>query len=87
MSVEKQLIKLDNLIELSNLLLENGDSSNDMTLFLHVVTQELLKRIYEVIYYRYQIDYDSPINEDVEEINVNINDIKFKYIKDQYYDV
>lgn len=82
MSVEKQLIKLDNLIELSNLLLENGYSSNDMTIVINVHTEELLKRINEDIYYRNNKDNNTPINENVEEINVNINDIKFKYIKD-----
>ena len=82
MSVEKQLIKLDNLIELSNLLLENGYSNSDMTIVINVHTNELLKKINEDIYYRNKEENNQPINENVDEIDLNINGINFKYIKD-----
>ena len=82
MSVEKQLIKLDNLIELSNLLLENGYSNDSMAIVINVHTNELLKKINEDIYYRNKEENSQPINENVDEIDININGINFKYIKD-----
>lgn len=83
MSVEKKLLKLDNLIELSNLLLKNGYSNEDMTIVIGVHTDELMKKINEELYFKSRTDDNGgdPIVNDVKEIDVNVGNVKYKYVK------
>lgn len=84
MPVEKNLLKLDDLIELSNLLIKNGFTNNDLTIVIEVHTDELMKKINEELYFKSRTEENNnePINvNSVQEINVNIGDVKYKYVK------
>lgn len=82
MSIEKNLFKLDNLIELSNLLLKNGFSNDDMVISIHVHSDELMYKINEELYYKSSEENKETLPQDnIDEIDVNIGGIKYKYVK------
>lgn len=82
MSIEKNLFKLDNLIELSNLLLKNGFSNDDMVISIHVHGDELMHKINEELYYKSSEENKETLPQDnINEIDVNIGGIKYKYVK------
>lgn len=82
MSIEKNLFKLDNLIELSNLLLKNGFSNDDMVISIHVHSDELMHKINEELYYKSSEENKETLPQDnIDEIDVNVGGIKYKYVK------
>ena len=77
------IAKLDDLINLSNLLNENNYSDKVSEIIFKVKTNEILNKINEDIYFRNKTS-DSPPLTHVDEILLNINNIKFKITVDNY---
>lgn len=75
------IVKLDDLINLSNLLIENNYSDKVSEIIFNVKTNEILNKINEEIYFRNKTT-DSPPLTHVDEILLNINNIKFKITVD-----
>lgn len=75
----KQFLKLNQLIDLSKLLNENGYSNLNFEIIIPIDSDALLNRINEDIFFRNGVNGDKPTHTD--EIVLNINDIKFKYVK------
>lgn len=76
-----QMIKLEELIKLATILKENDYSNKNIEVVIKVKTNELLNKINEEIYFKNKTENSSPLTH-VDEIILNINGIKFKYIVD-----
>jgi len=74
------VISSDDLVKISELLAENGYSSTDITVVINVRSNEILKRINDDFYYR---NNDGGTPPDVDEINVNVGGINFKYVVEE----
>lgn len=77
-----QITKLENIIKLSEILKQNDFSNVNMEIIFKIKNIELLNRINEDIYYKNKTN-DTPPIKHVDEIVLNINGIKFKYILDE----
>lgn len=74
-----QLLKLNDLIKISELLAENNFNNKNITITIDVKTKELLNKINEDIYYRNDVNENNPPIKEVDEIVLNINGTTFKY--------
>lgn len=75
------IINIDELIKLSQFLVENDYHKKNITVNFGIKTRELLNRINEDIYYRNTEKKETL--KDVDEIILNINGITFKYVLDE----
>lgn len=75
------IINIDELIKLSQFLIENDYHKKNITVNFGIKTRELLNRINEDIYYRNTEKKETL--KDVDEIILNINGITFKYVLDE----
>lgn len=73
------VVKLDELIKLSTILKENDFSNKNLEIIVNVKSSELLNKINEEIYFKNKTDNSPPLTH-VDEIILNMNGIKFKYI-------
>lgn len=81
MEVEGRIIKLDDLVKISKLLSDNGYADVDMEICINVPSDKLLNKINEDLYYRNKTEDKPSFVENVDEINLVVNNIKFRYIK------
>lgn len=73
----KGLLNTEDLEKISNLLEDNGYGQSDITVVINVRSRDILSRINDDFYYRNNEDGIPP---DVDEINVTVGNVKFKYI-------
>ena len=78
--MEKRILKLDDLIKLSKILTDNGFDSADMEIIINISTSTLLNKINEDLYLRNNTSNKDAIVENVDEINLCLNNINFKYV-------
>lgn len=72
-----QIVKLDDIIKLSQILNENGFANKDITINIGVKTPEMLNRINEEIYFRNSNKENNL--KIVDEIILNVGGYKYKY--------
>lgn len=75
-------LKFDDLVKIAGILKENGYGEINMTISTEV-PDRTLNRINEDFYYRNKADDDkqTPLPDHVDEVEVTINNITFKYLK------
>jgi hypothetical protein len=72
-----QIVKLEDIVKLSQILNENGFANKDITINIGVKTPEMLNRINEEIYFRNSNKENSL--KVVDEIILNVGGYKYKY--------
>lgn len=72
-----QIVKLEDIVKLSQILNENGFANKDITINIGVKTPEMLNRINEEIYFRNSNKEDNL--KIVDEIILNVGGYKYKY--------
>lgn len=75
----KTLLDIEDLQKISDFLIENGYGDVPLTIIIEVLTKERLKKLNEDLYYQYNTNKEAEII-DADEIDVNINNFKFKYV-------
>ena len=75
-------LKYDDLVKISNILSENGYNCSNVTVEVAVHTQKMLNRLNSDFFFRSGLSADKKI-EDVSEINISLNGVKFKYVCDE----
>ena len=78
--MEKRILKLEDLIKLSKILTDNGFNNADMEIIVNISTNTLLNKINEDLYSRNNSSDKDSIVENVDEINLCLNNINFKYV-------
>ena len=78
--MEKRILKLEDLIKLSKILTDNGFDNADMEIIVNIATNTLLNKINEDLYSRNNSSDKDSIVENVDEINLCLNNINFKYV-------
>lgn len=77
-----KILKYDDLLKISNLLIENGCNYDNITVEIGIHTQKMIDRINDDFFYRTGAKNEAKVN-DVSEINITLNDVKFRYICDE----
>lgn len=72
-----QIVKLEDIVKLSQILNENGFANKDITINIGVKTPEMLNRINEEIYFRNSNKENSL--KIVDEIILNVGGYTYKY--------
>lgn len=72
-----QIVKLEDIVKLSQILNENGFANKDITINIGVKTPEMLNRINEEIYFRNSNKENNL--KIVDEIIINVGGYKYKY--------
>jgi hypothetical protein len=72
-----QIVKLEDIVKLSQILNENGFANKDITINIGVKTPEMLNRINEEIYFRNSNKENNL--KIVDEIILNVGRYKYKY--------
>ena len=75
----KTLLDIEDLQKISDFLIENDYGEVPLTIIIEVLTKERLKKLNEDLYYQYNTNKEAEII-DADEIDVNINNFKFKYV-------
>lgn len=75
-------LKYDDLVKISNILSENGYNCSNVTVEIAVHTQKMLNRLNSDFFFRSGLSADKKI-EDVSEINISLNGVKFRYVCDE----
>ena len=78
--MEKRVLNFEDILKISAFLEENGYSDGNITILLGVASQTLLIKINEDLFLRNKNESNEKLKENVNEINVNVNNINFKYI-------
>lgn len=75
-------LKYDDLVKISNILSENGYNCSNVTVEVAVHTQKMLNRLNSDFFFRSGLSADKKVD-DVSEINISLNGVKFRYICDE----
>lgn len=75
-------LKYDDLVKISNILSENGYNCSNVTVEIAVHTQKMLNRLNSDFFFRSGLSADKKV-EDVSEINISLNGVKFRYVCDE----
>lgn len=75
-------LKYDDLVKISNILIENGYNCSNVTVEVAVHTQKMLDRLNSDFFFRSGLSVDKKV-ENVSEINISLNGVKFRYICDE----
>lgn len=75
-------LKYDDLVKISNILSENGYNCSNVTVEVAVHTQKMLDRLNSDFFFRSGLSVDKKV-ENVSEINISLNGVKFRYICDE----
>lgn len=75
-------LKYDDLVKISNILGENGYNCSNVTVEVAVHTQKMLDRLNSDFFFRSGLSVDKKV-ENVSEINISLNGVKFRYICDE----
>jgi hypothetical protein len=75
-------LKYDDLVKISNILSENGYNCSNVTVEVAVHTQKMLDRLNSDFFFRSGLSADKKV-ENVSEINISLNGVKFRYICDE----
>jgi 2C-methyl-D-erythritol 2,4-cyclodiphosphate synthase len=75
-------LKYDDLVKISNILSENGYNCSNVTIEIAVHTQKMLNRLNSDFFFRSGLGADKKV-ENVSEINISLNGVKFRYICDE----
>lgn len=78
-----KILKYDDLLKISNLLNENGYGCENITVEIGIHTQKMLNRINDDFFYKSGKKDEERVTNDVSEVNVALNGIKFRYISDE----
>ena len=77
-----KVLKYDDLVKISNILSENGYNCSNVTVEVAVHTQKMLNRLNSDFFFRSGLSEDKKVD-DVSEINISLNGVKFRYICDE----
>ena len=77
-----KVLKYDDLVNISNILNENGYGCDNVTIEITVHTQKMLNRLNSDFFLRSKLSSDKKVD-DVSEINITLNGVKFRYISDE----
>lgn len=77
-----KVLKYDDLVKISNILSENGYNCSNVTVEVAVHTQKMLNRLNSDFFFRSGLSEDKKID-NVSEINILLNGVKFRYICDE----
>lgn len=75
-----KILKQNDLQEIASFLIEKGYDQSDITILIDVKTKQMLNRISDDYFYRNAVDKSEEPPTDNEEININIGEVKFKYV-------
>lgn len=75
-------LKYDDLVKISKILSENGYNCSNVTVEVAVHTQKMLDRLNSDFFFRSGLSVDKKV-ENVSEINISLNGVKFRYICDE----
>jgi hypothetical protein len=75
-------LKYDDLVKISNILSENGYNCSNVTVEIAVHTQKMLNRLNSDFFFRSGLSADKKVD-DVSEINISLNGVKFRYVCDE----
>ena len=75
-------LKYDDLVQISKILGENGYNCSNVTVEIAVHTQKMLNRLNSDFFFRSGLSADKKV-EDVSEINISLNGVKFRYVCDE----
>jgi hypothetical protein len=75
-------LKYDDLVKISNILSENGYNCSNVTVEVAVHTQKMLDRLNSDFFFRSGLSADKKVD-DVSEINISLNGVKFRYVCDE----
>lgn len=78
--MEKRVLNFEDILKISAFLEENGYGDANIRILLGVASQTLLKKINEDLFLRNKNESNEKLKENVNEIDVNVNNINFKYI-------
>ena len=74
------VLKSDDLEKIAALLSDNGYKDSNITIVINARTKDILDRVNEDFFYRNNQEGTPP---DVNEVNVDINGIHFKYVVEE----
>ena len=74
------VLKSDDLEKIAALLSDNGYKDSNITIVINARTKDILDRVNEDLFYRNNQEGTPP---DVNEVNVDINGIHFKYVVEE----
>lgn len=74
-----KILKYDDLMSISTVLAEAGHVYDNVTIEIGIHTKKMLNRINDDFFFRSGMKDDERIN-DVNEINISMNGVKFKYV-------
>ena len=74
-----KILKYDDLMKISNLLAEAGCVYDNVTLVIDIHTKKMLNRINDDFFFRCSKKEEERVS-DVNEINISVNGVKFKYV-------
>ena len=77
-----KVLKYDDLVNISNILGENGYNCSNVTFEITVHTQKMLNRLNSDFFFRSGLSEDKKVD-DVSEINISLNGVKFRYVCDE----
>ena len=75
-----RILKYDDLVKISNTLSEIGYNCDNLTIEIGIRTQKMLDRINADFFYKVNNDVDQKKLENVSEVNVRLNGVKFRYV-------
>lgn len=75
-------LKYDDLVNISNILAENGYNCSNVVMEITVHTQKMLNRLNSDFFFRSGLSSDKKVD-DVSEINISLNGVKFRYVCDE----
>jgi len=73
------VLKFDDLLKIEEFLRDNEMDSGNLGVVMYIETQERLNRINKDYYYKVNPGGDSPSNENVKDVNIQIGNVTFTY--------
>ena len=71
--------KYDDLLKIEEFLRENELDSGNLSVVIYIQTQERLNRINKDYYYKANPQGEGPLDQNVDNVNIQIGNVTFKY--------
>ena len=78
--------KYDDLLKIEEFLRENELDSGNLAVVIYIQTQERLNRINKDYYYKVNPNGDAPLDQDIDNVNIQIGNVTFTYRLPEQYD-
>lgn len=78
-----KILKYDDLVTISNILNENGYGCDNVTIEIAIHTQKMLNRLNDDFFYKSGRKEEDRVTDDVSDLNISLNGVKFRYICDE----